>query len=116
MCKVYVSSVEIIRMCLCAAKKRAGSTLEILEVWGWAGWLARSGIGGGGGKASFFCFGSLSCCKTTYRGVADAQLGWVVLASQREFSCPILCGWSWLQTAPAAVSAWGDPLGLIHKY
>lgn len=40
MCKVYVSSVEIIRMCLCAAKNRAGRTLEILEVWGWAGWLA----------------------------------------------------------------------------
>lgn len=104
-------------MCLCAAKKkRAGSTLEILEVWGWAGWLASVYLIWKWGKDRLFCFRSLSCCKMTYRGVADAQLGWVVLGSEREISCPILCEWGWLQTDPAAVSAWGDPLGLIHKY
>lgn len=25
---------------VCSKKKRAGSTLEILEVWGWVVWLA----------------------------------------------------------------------------
>lgn len=107
-------------MCLCAAKKkkRAGSTLEILELWGWAGWLASVYLiwkWNGGEKTDFFVL-RVSCCKMTYRGVADAQLRWVVLGSDREFSCPILCEWGWLQTDPAAVSAWGDPLGFIHKY
>ena len=48
--------------------------------------------------------------------MSDAQLGWVVLASEREFYYPILGKWGQLQIDPAAVSAWGDPLGLIHKY
>lgn len=57
-------------------KKRAGSTLEILEVWGWAGWLASVYLIWKWGKDRLFCFRSLSCCKMTCRGVADAQLGW----------------------------------------
>lgn len=66
-------------------KKRAGSTLEILQVWGWAGCLASVyliwKLDGGWGERQIFCFRSLSCCKTTLRGVADAQLGWAVLGS-----------------------------------
>lgn len=43
---------------VCSKKKRAGSTLEILEVWGWAAWLASIYLiwKRDGGKSQIFLF------------------------------------------------------------